>query len=615
MLMFAAVVAQADVPNGSFTGSASGWELETQWVFNNNAVKGYANSGSQYIGADFNYVYNNYYDITYTVKHNSFVGTKTIDLHASGAFGSQSAIPSTVGTHTIQYQATNNNPLFELMFKTNSGSSSGYIELDDVSVIDSDKIAPTPDPSTWLSVPAYINGDSVEMIASTATDDVTDIEYFFNETSGWPGGEDSGWQSSPYYMDDGLTAQRIYTYTVQVRDKATVANLTTASAGEDIQPFGLMNGTFTGSDDEWIADTQWVYGNNEMQAYGNSGQEELQQYFGAQSNDYYNLTYTVVSNTLVGDTTIDLAASGCFGLQNSIDSSVGTHTIQLQATNVPPGTGDLTFKMNAATTSGSIILDDIIIAASDKTTPDPDPATFSLKPVYLDGDSVHMHATPATDDSGPVEYFFNETSGNTGGDDSNWQISTDYVDSGLDAGKTYIYTIQSRDSALVVNTGIASSGESVTPWGLMNGTFTGSLAEWDGDSQWAYNNNTVIATGDSGTDELTQDFGAILNEWYRLKYTIVQNSLIGNATINLAATGCFGSENSIASNVGTHYMILQATNVPATIDLIFALNSNTTGGTITLDDVSISRNLLIPSSVIHGGGDGYRGRYSSRSSE
>ena len=57
--------------------------------------------------------------------------------------------------------------------------------------------------------------------------------------------------------------------------------------------------------------------------------------------------------------------------------------------------------------------------------------------------------------------------------------------------------------------------------------------------------------------------------------------------------------------------------VPATLDLTFALNSATTGGTIILDNISISRNLQIPMDAVGagaGGGGGYRGRWNSRSS-
>ena len=42
-----------------------------------------------------------------------------------------------------------------------------------------------------------------------------------------------------------------------------------------------------------------------------------------------------------------------------------------------------------------------------------------------------MTSVTGTDATGPVEYFFTETSGNPGGDSSGWQGSTTYEDTGL----------------------------------------------------------------------------------------------------------------------------------------------------------------------------------------
>ena len=57
------------------------------------------------------------------------------------------------------------------------------------------------------------------------------VEYYFEETSGNPGGSDSGWQTSASYTDSGLTASTQYTYTVRMRDSATpTPNVGTASS-------------------------------------------------------------------------------------------------------------------------------------------------------------------------------------------------------------------------------------------------------------------------------------------------------------------------------------------------------------------------------------------------
>ncbi|MCK5617497.1 hypothetical protein KAR91_87345, partial [Candidatus Pacearchaeota archaeon] len=84
----------------------------------------------------------------------------------------------------------------------------------------------------------------------------------------------------------------------------------------------------------------------------------------------------------------------------------------------------------------------------DPLPPAPDPATFATAPREFNETSIEMIATAGVDaDSPPVEYYFTETSGNAGGDDSGWQISRGYIDTGLTQGQTYSYTVKMRDSA------------------------------------------------------------------------------------------------------------------------------------------------------------------------
>ena len=61
-----------------------------------------------------------------------------------------------------------------------------------------------------------------------------------------------------------------------------------------------------------------------------------------------------------------------------------------------------------------------------------------------------------------VEYYFDETSGNSGGSDSGWQNSPEFIDEGLQAGMTYTYRVRSRDKSQNQNTTGGSSSEQIT---------------------------------------------------------------------------------------------------------------------------------------------------------
>lgn len=93
----------------------------------------------------------------------------------------------------------------------------------------SDNTPPFPSPMTFASAPTAQGVSAITMTATTALD-ANGVEYYFDETSGNPGGTDSVWQDSPTYTDTGLQAGNQYTYTVKSRDKSPAQNETAASA-------------------------------------------------------------------------------------------------------------------------------------------------------------------------------------------------------------------------------------------------------------------------------------------------------------------------------------------------------------------------------------------------
>ena len=97
----------------------------------------------------------------------------------------------------------------------------------------------------------------------------------------------------------------------------------------------------------------------------------------------------------------------------------------------------------------------------DTTPPTPNPMTWAVEPHPIGPNSITMTATTATDPCG-VEYYFDETSGNSGGSDSGWQDSPAYTDSGLTPGLTYTYRVKARDKSPYRNEASYSVSRSAT---------------------------------------------------------------------------------------------------------------------------------------------------------
>ena len=93
-----------------------------------------------------------------------------------------------------------------------------------------DTTAPNPDPMTWALTPAANSRSSIQMTATTATDDSGQVEYYFACTSGGVGCVDSGWVSSANFTLSGLAADTAYRFTVKARDPAGNMTATTSEA-------------------------------------------------------------------------------------------------------------------------------------------------------------------------------------------------------------------------------------------------------------------------------------------------------------------------------------------------------------------------------------------------
>ncbi len=103
----------------------------------------------------------------------------------------------------------------------------------------------------------------------------------------------------------------------------------------------------------------------------------------------------------------------------------------------------------------------------DMTAPTPDPMTWASPPAAISTSQITMTANLASDSSG-VEYYFTCTSG--GGNDSGWQDSQTYTDSGLSPSTSYSYVVKARDKSSnlneTANSTPSASATTLTPTGV-----------------------------------------------------------------------------------------------------------------------------------------------------
>jgi rhamnogalacturonyl hydrolase YesR len=123
---------------------------------------------------------------------------------------------------------------------------------------------------------------------------------------------------------------------------------------------------------------------------------------------------------------------------------------------------DSTYNSNAPTRT---TYDGIGVAAvsyvEDITPPEPDPMTWSTMPTATGPTTITMTATTATDDSPPVQYYFECTT--DGSKTSGWQTSPTYVASGLTPSTEYSFRIKARDSSPTQNeTGWSTEESEIT---------------------------------------------------------------------------------------------------------------------------------------------------------
>jgi len=305
----------------------------------------------------------------------------------------------------------------------------GLVNIDDTQ-------APSPATMTWSTSPHPAPDTlAVMMLATTATDTQNDVEYYFEETSGNPGGDDSGWQDSPACTDTGVMPLTTYAYRVKARDTSPNHNETEWSAAESVT---TPADTFPPEPNPptWQTVPQALTDQLGITMAASPVED-------VSGVEYY---FEETSGNPGGDDSgwQDSPAYTDMGLMPET-----TYTYRVKARDKSPNQNETDWASEQSATS-----------VSDIFPPLPNPPTWAIAPAAT-GFAITMTCQTLEDASG-VEYYFEETSGNPGGEDSGWQDSPVYTDAGLKPGTTYTYRVKARDKMPVPNEGLASEEASAT---------------------------------------------------------------------------------------------------------------------------------------------------------
>jgi len=437
--------------------------------------------------------------------------------------------PITVTFNADDYPAAIGQTLGISLRNTGSGSNAAFDYVSLVKVTP-DYDPPTPDPMTWASVPTADDQDSISMTATTASDPAG-VSYYFDETSGNPGGSDSGWQSNPSYNDGDLSPETEYTYTVTARDNSANQNETAASTAKSATTEVAL--VFK---DNFESSMNWI---NNWTAYGEWQRVTANPYEGNWSAE---IDGDVTDSALVSaaiDVIGKASATITFAwlIERSLDSGeylrfdvdTGSGWVQMASLDGNVDTEDVWHNVSipdvdVSTASSMYIrfrgkmsggnedayVDGVEVTAAagvpDTDPPTPDPMTWVSVPTADEELSISMTATTATDPSG-VQYYFDETTGNPGGSDSGWQSDTSYTNYGLNPETEYTYTVTARDNSANQNETDPSTAESAT-----TPPFTSCPGGYYTDYIGAGHDTDVVATVSLGDGQLTVDGSGLVGD-------------------------------------------------------------------------------------------------------
>jgi hypothetical protein len=364
-----------------------------------------------------------------------------------------------------------------------------------------DTTPPTPDPMTWSAVPTATSDTAITMTANTASDP-SGVEYYFECLT--VGGHDSGWQDSTTYTDTGLSPETQYTYRVKARDKSPNQNETGWSSSESATTEATPDTTPPTPDPMTWASAPAATGTSSI-----------------------SMTATTASDPCGVEYFFDCLTTGGHdsGWQDSttyVDTGLNEatqYTYRVKARDKSPNQNETGWSSSESATT------------QDGTAPTPDPMTWATVPYATGSTSISMTANTASDPSG-VEYFFECLT--TGGNDSGWQDSTTYTDTGLSPETQYTYRVKARDKSSNQNETGWSTSESATTEAVAPHSDTLTVTDgWNESGEKTFVEDGKVYVFNSSDD----DRWGVEKEYY-ISLQLSNISFPAGATINSVTVYC-----------------------------------------------------------------------------
>lgn len=269
-----------------------------------------------------------------------------------------------------------------------------------------DTTAPTPDPMDWAVAPATSGHTAISMTATTAIDESSSVQYWFQCTAGGGGGcLDSGWQLSDQYTATGLTPSTNYSYQVKARDLAgneTSWSATGSAATNSNQPPLAQDDMTTTEQDSNVS----------VNVLNNDSDPEADNLSIASFTQPVNGSVSLSGSSLVYSPSLNFFGSDSFSytISDGFDSDSANVTVTVtEVNNLPIAAAD-----SATVAVGGTVTIDVLANDSD---PDGDNLIIVIDSFP---DATNKGAIELTQDGSMLQYT---STGKRGGDSFSYSIS------------------------------------------------------------------------------------------------------------------------------------------------------------------------------------------------